>query len=90
MHVLSWKSTALQYFLHICYKSPLHSTKIKMILKDNTCKVYLSLQPQKTAMKINVQSFSKQKKTKTKKSIHLMTCMIKRSRQDTLLYVPDD
>lgn len=89
MHVLSWKSTALQYFLHVCYKSPLHSTKIKMILKDNTCKVYLSLQPQKTAMKIMFRVIFKTKKTKTK-SIHLMTCMIKRSRQDTLLYVPDD
>jgi len=89
MHVLSWKSTALQCFLHVCYKSPLHSTKIKMILKDNTCKVfYLSLQPQKTAMKINVRSFSKQKQRT--KSIHLMTCMIKRSRQGTLLYIPDD
>lgn len=66
MHVLSWKSTALQYFLHVCYKSPLHSTKIKMILKDNTCKVYLSLQPQKTAMKINVQSHFQNKKQKQK------------------------
>lgn len=64
MHVLSWKSTALQYFLHVCYKSPLHSTKIKMILKDNTCKVYLSLQPQKTAMKIMFRVIFKTKKRK--------------------------
>lgn len=61
MHVLTWKSTALQYFLHVCYKSPLHSTKIKMILKDNTCKVLLKSSATETAMKINVQSFSKNK-----------------------------
>lgn len=66
MHVLSWKSTALQYFLHVCYKSPLHSTKIKMILKDNTCKIYLSLQPQKTAMKIMFSHFQNKKKRKQK------------------------
>lgn len=90
MHVLTWKSTALQYFLHVCYKSPLHSTKIKMILKDNTCKVLLKSLATENCNE-NKCSVIFKKKTETKtKSIHLMTCMIKRSRQDTLLYIPDD
>lgn len=67
MHVLSWKSTALQYFLHVCYKSPLHSTKIKMILKDNTCKVLLKSSATENC---NENKCSVIFKTKTKNKIY--------------------